>query len=132
MPTPEATYTQWYHRKLKAEGVYCLKLNLMYANGVADSWFSGNLDDCWIEFKYIKELPKRSGTLVDFKLSELQKHWIAGRCNQGRDVYLIVGSPHHHYMVHGTKIRNVSTEEFINNSTSREQLCTKILNTIHG
>ena len=132
MATSESTYTQWYHKKLKMQGVYCLKLNLMHSNGVPDSYFSGNLDDCWVEWKYIRELPKRPATVVPFNLTSLQQHWITSRCNEGRLVYLVVGSPHHHNIIHGSKIHNLTTEEFMKASMPREQVCQQILDTIQG
>lgn len=62
-----------------------------YVGGVADSWYSGQVGDLWIEYKFIV-IPKRPTTLIVPALSSLQKVWCRDRWREGRDVNVIVGS----------------------------------------
>src|SRR5688572_5939290 len=53
----ESTYTASIG-KLLPPTVYKLKLCLPYTAGVADSWYSGTAGDLWIEWKYLKSIPR--------------------------------------------------------------------------
>ena len=90
----ESGHTQAINKKVKAAGVYTLKIQTMMNNGVPDCWYSGNLDDLWVEFKYIsdKVLPKKEGTLIQPTLSDLQYNWLIERGNEGRNVAVAIGS----------------------------------------
>lgn len=69
------------------------KMNNPYSSGTADCWYSGRRRDLWIEFKFIV-IPKKADTeirVLDL-LSALQDHWLRGRWNEGRAVWVAVGS----------------------------------------
>jgi hypothetical protein len=80
------------HRKLPAE-IYRWKINDNFEGGVADAYYSGNKGDLWIEYKYLRELPKRSTTAIRTTLSAQQQLWLADRHREGRRVALVIGSP---------------------------------------
>ena len=61
-----------------------------YRGGTADCWYS-DAQDLWVEWKYVL-IPKRPLTLIDPTLSALQDHWLRGRWNEGRNIWVIVGS----------------------------------------
>lgn len=91
----ESTYTASIGRLLPPS-VYALKLSLPYTAGVADSWYSGCGGDLWIEWKYLKELPKREIDLIGNKdpiITRLQQKWLRERHAEGREVGVIVGCP---------------------------------------
>lgn len=90
----EHSYIRSVHRRLKrvAPHVYAWKINDAYQGGVADAYYSSRRD-MWIEYKYIKALPKRPTTLVNIGLSPLQDGWLSDRHSEGRMVSVIVGSP---------------------------------------
>jgi len=79
--------------KLLPPTVYKLKLMLPYTAGVADSWYSGPAGDVWVEWKYLKSIPR----VVDLVggqhpiVTRLQQHWLRGRHAEGRRVAVIVG-----------------------------------------
>lgn len=88
----EPEYTRSIARLLSRD-VYALKVHTSYTNGVADSWYSGSRGDLWVEWKYLKRLP-RSLDLCSGKqpiLSQLQQDWLTCRHNEGRHVAVIVG-----------------------------------------
>src|SRR6185436_18082898 len=89
----ESNYTESITRQLPAN-VYALKLSLPYTAGVADSWYSGRAGDLWVEWKYLKSIPR----VIDLTgaknpiITRLQQHWLRSRHEEGRRVAVIVGS----------------------------------------
>jgi hypothetical protein len=77
------------HRYLS--DVHCEKMNNPYRSGTADVWYSGNVGDLWIEYKYVPKIPKHAQIIPD--LSENQKLWLLSRRAEGRTVFVVVGSP---------------------------------------
>lgn len=90
----ETGQTQAINKKVRAAGVYALKIQTMMNNGVPDCWYSGNKDDLWVEMKYIsdKKLPKRDITVIQPMLSDLQRAWLDARYYEGRHVAVAIGS----------------------------------------
>lgn len=67
------------------------KIGPATANGTADSWYSGNRADLWIEYKWCSRV---TGNIDVYSLlSALQRHWIEARQNEGRNVAVVVGTP---------------------------------------
>ena len=80
------------HRQLPDE-IYKWKINDNFQGGVADTYYSGKGGDLWIEYKYLKVLPKRPSTVIKTSLSAQQGMWLTERHNEGRTVALVIGSP---------------------------------------
>ena len=85
----ESGFTSSIKAKLPSR-IYSWKINCKYANGIPDSWYSGPVSDLWVEYKYVKTLPKNG---VKPNLSPLQEKWLKDRHSEGRNVAVIVGSP---------------------------------------
>jgi hypothetical protein len=68
-----------------------------YAGGVPDIFIEGPRQDVWCEVKYIKALPLRETTVIDFTktryLSKLQQEWLLRREKIRKDTLVIVGHP---------------------------------------
>lgn len=79
--------------------LYRWKIHDSYESGVADSWYSGDKADLWVEYKYVQALPVRANVKLD--LSALQKDWLRSRHKEGRNVAVIVGSPDGGVIFHG-------------------------------
>lgn len=90
----EHHYIRSIHDRLrrKRPTLYIWKVNDPYQGGVADAYYSGS-SDMWVEYKYLKALPKRPGTKVTLGLSQLQQQWLRDRHREGRNVCVIVGTP---------------------------------------
>jgi hypothetical protein len=85
----ESGFIRALHTKLPKE-IYRWKISDRFSSGVADTYYSTPKIDLWIEYKfYPKGLPKR----VKPKLSRLQLKWLRERYNEGRNVFVVVGSP---------------------------------------
>ena len=93
---PETQFIASVHRLLPSvDEFYRMKNHNEYNGGIADCWYSAR-QDLWIEYKFV-DLPARPDTMVSIvdgkkpSLSKLQQEWIAGRVNEGRAVWVIVG-----------------------------------------
>ena len=116
----EHSYIQSVHRRLP-RSLYRWKINDSYQGGVADAYYSGPAGDLWVEYKYIKSLPKRPTSVVDLTntrlLSTLQQHWLADRHKEGRNVAVVVGSDRGSIILEGTDFQKTLTvETFIRNT----------------
>ena len=88
----EADFTHKVNAILtKDYGVYCEKMFNPMRGGTPDCWYSKKgHPDSWVEFKYHKTLPVRGR---DVGCSELQKRWLLARHEEGRKVFVLVGTP---------------------------------------
>ena len=64
-----------------------------FRGGTADSWYSGNFGDLWVEYKYLERLPLRARVAPQKLLSPLQLDWLGGRYDEGRNVAVVIGCP---------------------------------------
>lgn len=97
---PENNFIAAVHRKFdEARKPYFEKMHNPYRGGTWDVWYSGLKHgrkasrDLWIEYKFIPKIPTRETTLILPELSQLQLLWGAERYNEGRNVWVIVGTP---------------------------------------
>lgn len=93
MSKPETRYYTAVNR-LVPKQVHREKMHNIYRGGTADFWYSGNLDDLWVEFKYVTAVPKRAAVWVHKELSALQLEWLSKRHAEGRNVVVILGTPY--------------------------------------
>lgn len=84
----ESGFTTAVNGKLPSE-IYVWKVSDRFSAGVPDVWYSFK-KSMFIEYKYYaKGLPKN----VTPNLSALQKLWLNRRYDEGRAVFVVVGSP---------------------------------------
>lgn len=88
----ESTFTSKVKDLLPPE-VYALKLSLPYTAGVPDAWYSGCGGDLWVEYKYLKRIPREVDLIggKDPIITRLQQAWLAKRFGENRQVGVIVG-----------------------------------------
>lgn len=92
----EAQYTKSITKLLK-HGIYSWKINAAFAKGVPDLWLSGPAADLWVEVKYLQAIPK-TGRITP-NLSRLQLKWLLARHKEGRNVAVLVGTPHGSFII---------------------------------
>lgn len=85
---PENQFIKGVHTHLNRR-VYRMKNYNPYVAGVPDTWYSGNIKDLWVEYKYIPVSRPTKRVVPD--LSQQQRRWISARIAEGRDVWVIVG-----------------------------------------
>jgi hypothetical protein len=90
----EHSFIDAVHRHLPAEPVLLLwKINDQYTGGKPDCYYCGSLSDLWIEYKFVKALPKRDKTKITIDLSQLQIDWLSFLDRCSRPVWVVVGAP---------------------------------------
>lgn len=125
----EHHYIRSIHDRLKRAKpeLYIWKINDPYQGGVADAYYSG-AQDLWVEFKFVKALPKRDGTAVDIGLSQLQKNWLTSRHREGREVAVVVGSPDGSLILPGISWdRVISAADFLSSRVDKNDVVAYIL-----
>ena len=94
----ESNFTAAVRKELRPV-IYCLKLNVAYAKGVPDCYYSGSKRDLWNEHKYFKTLPPTIDLTKTTITSALQQLWLNQRHKEGRHVGMIVGSSEGHLLL---------------------------------
>jgi len=123
----EAKYTATLKTHLKRH-LYCLKLNVAYAKGVPDCYYSGALRDLWSEHKKFDTLPPKIDLTKTTVTSALQQLWLEERHNEGRNVGMIVFSKKGHLFLPGLEWqRPIPRDEFIARSKSYKELAAEII-----
>jgi len=118
----ESQYTQAVHKHLPKE-LYRWKINDSFQGGVADAYYSGTNGDLWVEYKYLKSLPKRACTQIIPALRSLQKKWLKDRNGEGRNIAVVVGSPDGSVILrHPEWITGLTCEEFKERALTRQEL----------
>lgn len=122
---PENTFIAAVHRHLPVD-LYRMKNHNQYNGGIPDVWYSGPAGDLWVEYKFVV-LPKRDATVIKVELSDLQKHWLAFRHAEGRNVGVIVGCKDGGVWMPGITWKNQHTAKaFRGSMDSRADLATII------
>ena len=90
----EAGYIRSVHRHFPKDR-FKWKINESFSNGTPDCFYEGKHKDLFVEYKYLKALPKRETTLIDLTsmLSEKQQLWLKRRHEVGRPAWVVCGSP---------------------------------------
>lgn len=125
----EHGYVRKIHKKLKAtkrlKRVW--KINDNFQGGVPDAFYLGS-DELWIEYKYLKQLPKRKTTLVVPDTSDLQVLWLKDLQESGKNAWCVVGHPGGAWIIEDLSLlAGLPCEQVIEESVSDAALIQKIL-----
>ena len=85
----EHSFVKSIHRYLHPD-VYKWKIHDTFTGGVPDAMYVGPKSLLFVEYKYVKELPKRDTTLVKHSLTPLQLQWLE-RINGPSRSALVIG-----------------------------------------
>lgn len=91
---PENRFIGAIHRIIPSEFLYRMKNHNTYNAGIADVWYSGEVEDIWVEYKYVEKLPSTINLLdrkKKYALSALQEQWLRERYEEGRNVFVVLG-----------------------------------------
>ncbi len=139
MSGPENTFIQAVHKHLPPiDTLYRMKNHNQFNGGIADCWYSGD-EDLWIEWKFII-VPKRDDTLIDLhsgkkpSMSALQKEWLSRRYNEGRNVWVGIGSANGGiFLDHPNDWEKPFTaEDFRYKTLTRKEMATEIAAFVQG
>lgn len=90
----ESQYTSALHKKLPPS-IYKWKINDNFAGGVPDAFYRSLATPfglpLWVEYKFLKSLPKLETTVIKPKLSAQQLVWLQQAVSSGEQALVIVG-----------------------------------------
>lgn len=128
---PETTLYGYIHKHLPRE-VYRMKNNNPFVGGIPDCWYSGNVHDLWIEYKWLPRVPQRGVVSPTKLLSDLQAKWLRERHNEGRKVAVVIGCPSGGVALAGlTWEVDIPAKEFVSQVQSRLALADWITGQVH-
>ena len=136
MAKPEATFMSSIHRHLKGiEEVDAISMAGTYTNGIADVYYDGLKSDLWVEYKFIRQLPKKLDLLrltTSPYLSALQNHFLQRRYLNGHRAWVIVGCAKGGIILYAPSLWQniIETADF--HLYSRKELASEIIQTVMG
>lgn len=71
--------------------IFRWKIHDTFAGGVPDAFYAGPASTLFVEYKYVKTLPKRDASLLRTSLSPQQKQWLNTLADFHQPVALIIG-----------------------------------------
>jgi len=129
MSKPETQFIKSVHYHLPVPTIlHREKMHNIYRSGTFDCWYSGNLDDLWVEYKFNPNFPIQDRFILP-TLSDNQKRWGANRYKEGRNIIVIVGYPQGgviYYNPEEWEHKGIDISEITNRLMSRKELATYI------
>jgi len=123
----ESKFTAALRLELR-EHIYVLKLNVAYARGVPDCYYSGSRSDLWNEHKYFKTLPPVIELTKPTITSMLQQTWLIGRHHEGRNVAMVIGSTEGHLLLRGLEWQKpIARDDFRERAVTKKELASEII-----
>ena len=98
--------------------IYTWKINDPYHGGVPDTFYSGRYQHCFIEYKYIQNLPKKQNSKIPIKLSAQKRVCLQKHVEHNTHAFLVIGSKDLIYTTQDFSIKNITVKEFTNKSIS--------------
>jgi hypothetical protein len=118
----ESQYTSNIHKKLPKD-VYKWKVNDNYAGGVPDAFYrklNGVGKPLWVEYKFLKKLPKRGNTMIIPDLSAQQLIWLKQARAAGEQAWVIIGCEEHQHKRNAVGVVLTDIDEWVTGITTDE------------
>ena len=126
----EHSFIKSIHRYLHPD-VHSWKIHDTYTGGVPDAMYSGPAGLLFVEYKYVKELPKKASTSIKTSLSALQLQWL-NRVNQPANAALIIGVADTCIIILDDFSSIICKNRYIEQSRSRKEAAEFIYNVTHN
>lgn len=107
----EKEFINKVHKHLPKE-IYRWKINDPYHGGVADTFYSGRANHCFIEYKYKDTLPTKPTSKIKMNLSAQQRIWLTERANHNIFTYAVLGSGNQVYVTEDFTITELTVKQF--------------------
>ena len=126
----EHSFIKSIHRHLHPD-IHSWKIHDTYTGGVPDAMYSGPKGLLFVEYKYVKSLPKRDTTSIKHSLSALQLQWLE-RMKVSANAALIVGVGDTCIILVDDFAANICKTKYIEESISRKAAATFIYESTHS
>lgn len=121
----EHSFIRSIHTNISSD-VFVWKIADKYQGGVPDTWYSGPSGYMFIEYKYIKNIPKRPTTQIKIALTELQRTWLRTAISHNHLAYIVLGSPAGVYITQDPDLKHVIQEQLISQSIPKKNFISRI------
>lgn len=126
----EHSFIKSVHRYLNPD-VHAWKIHDTYTGGVPDAMYSGPAGVLFVEYKYIKTLPKRDSTILKTSLSSLQIQWL-NRMSISAHALLIIGVNTKAIILSSDFPQKISKMRFEEDAVSRQEVADYIYQKTHN
>jgi len=126
----EHGFVKSIHNKLSSE-VHKWKIHDTYAGGVPDAFYSGPNGVLFIEYKYIKNLPKRNTTTLKHTLSKLQIQWL-NRVSEGAKVAVVIGVEDTAIIITSAFGEEITKQQYLEKCVDRHAVSKWIYSELYG
>jgi hypothetical protein len=124
----EHSFIRAVHRNLPSE-LFRWKIHDTFAGGVPDAFYAGPASTLFVEYKYLKTLPKRDDTYLRTSLSPQQIHWLNTMHDYTQPVAVVIGAEQSAVVLLDKRWNtNISRSHFLKAAIS----FTEIANWIHN
>jgi len=121
----EKEFINKVHKHLPTS-IYRWKINDPYHGGVPDTYYSGNKGNCFIEYKYQEELPKRDTSKLKINLSAQQRIWLTTQHEHNVNVLVVLGTRVGVYTTRDFQLKEITVKEFKDNCISFNNYINKL------
>lgn len=111
--------------------VYKWKIHDTFTGGVPDAMYCGPAGLLFVEYKYIKQLPKRNTTAIRTSLSAQQLAWL-DRISQPAIAALVIGCENSCLLLVNQYNRKLYKTDFLNKKLTRKEIAAWISSTVLG
>ena len=126
----EHSFVRSIHNALSPD-VYKWKIHDTYTGGVPDAFYAGPAGTLFVEYKYVKSLPKKDTTVIKHSLSPLQIQWL-NRMKQSTPVALILGVEDSAIIIVDDFSANICKSQYIEQKVTRRQVAQWIFDITHS
>lgn len=126
----EHSFVRSIHNSLSPD-VYKWKIHDTYTGGVPDAMYAGPAGVLFVEYKYVKSLPKRDNTVIRHSLSALQTQWLE-RMKQSTPVALILGVQDSALIIVDDFATNICKSKYVEHAIPRRQVAQWIYDITHS
>lgn len=128
----EHSFVKSVHRKLP-KSIYRWKIHDSFTGGVPDAMYAGPSGMLFVEYKYLKNLPKKDTTVITTGLSPLQLNWLNQMMDYGHRCVVAIGSSRGIFVISdaNTLNENISNAKFQSLLISLDEFIEYICNTVN-
>lgn len=124
----EHSFVRSIHNALHPD-VYKWKIHDTYTGGVPDAMYAGPAGLLFVEYKYVKALPKKDETVIRHSLSALQCAWLE-RIKVSTSVALILGVGDTALILTDDFSTNICKSEYVEQNIPRQDVAPWIYSTV--
>lgn len=126
----EHSFVRSIHNALHPD-VYKWKIHDTYTGGVPDAMYAGPAGVLFVEYKYVKSLPKRDDTIIRHSLSPLQEQWLT-RMSDSTLVALVLGCEDKALIILDDFSANICKSRYVEEAIPRRQVAQWIYESTHS